>query len=116
MDAVQITLLVSGIGISLIPLDWIQNALLGDNTPVTVWTLLVPLVGVCMIGVSLMSYHKDALRVIFYGVCKTIDQTGLGLGVVSDFWGLFGGKPHSAVEGFTAMSELPLSEHTNPSN
>lgn len=112
MDAVQITLLVSGIGITLIPLEWVQDAIFGDHTPVTVWTLLVPLVGVCMMGVALLSYHKDALRVIFYGVFKTIDQTGLGLGVISpDFWGLFGGKPHSAVEGFTAMSELP-----NPSS
>jgi len=112
MDAVQITLLVSGIGITLIPLDWVQNAILGDHTPVTVWTLLVPLVGVCMMGVALLSYHKDALRVIFYGVFKTIDQTGLGLGVISpDFWGLIGGKPHTTVEGFTAMSELP-----NPSS
>ena len=114
MDAVQITLLVSGIGITLIPLEWVQNAIFGDHTPLTVWTLLVPLVGICMIGVALLSYHKDALRVIFYGVFKTIDQTGLGLGVISpDLWGLFGGKPHTAVEGFTAASELPL---PNPSS
>jgi hypothetical protein len=71
-----------------------------------------------MVGAALMSYHKDALRVIVYGVCKTIDQTGLGLGVVTDFFGMFGGHKHtsSSVEGFTATSELPLPEPVvNPS-
>lgn len=110
MDAVQITLLASGIGITLIPLDLVQHTVFGNNTPITAWTLLVPLIGICMVGAALMSYHKDALRVIVYGVCKTIDQTGLGLGVVTDVFRMFGGTQHptASVEGFTAMSELPL--------
>jgi hypothetical protein len=112
MDAVQLTLLILGIGITLIPLDWVQSVIFGEDTPITVWTLLVPVIGICMIGAALLSYHKNELRVICYGVLKTIDQTGLGLGIVTDLGGLFSSKrgTTSSVEGFTATSELPLPE------
>ena len=117
MDTVQGTLFLLGIGLVLIPLDWIQSVFFGKGGPVTMWTLLVPFVGMCMIGISLLSYHKDALRVIFYGVCKTIDQTGLGLGFATDLIGVVGGKTHmsSPPEGFTAASELPPQVPLNPS-
>lgn len=111
MDTVQGTLFLLGIGLVLIPLDWIQSVFFGTEGPVTMWTLLVPFVGMCMIGVSLLSYHKDALRVIFYGVCKSIDQTGLGVGVVTDLFGMVGGKS-SPPEGFIATSEVPLNPST----
>jgi hypothetical protein len=107
MDIVQGSLLVSGIGITLIPLEWIQTLFIDKSIPLSIWTLLIPFIGICMVGISLLSYHKDALRVIFYGVCKTIDQTGLGLGIVSDVFGAVGGNNHiNPVEGFTATSEL----------
>lgn len=125
MDAVQATLLFTGVGITLIPLEWIQNVFFGNNTPITTWTLLVPLIGICMIGISLLSYHKNALRVIFYGVCKTIDQTGLGMGLMTDLMSVIGGSPSTPAtptttaatsatssNGLIAASELP----SNPSS
>lgn len=114
MDAVQATLLFTGVGITLIPLEWIQNTFLGNNTPVTTWTLLIPLVGLCMIGISLLSYHKNSLRVIFYGVCKTIDQTGLGMGLMTDLSSVLGGSSTNTTTSseLIAASELP----SNPSS
>ena len=109
MDTVQITLLLAGIGICLIPLEWVQDTVFDKSVPPTLWTLLVPFVGIAMAGVALVSYHKDALRSIFYGVCKTVEQTGFGISLA----GLTGGTTAS-MEGFVPASEAPHNAATIP--
>jgi len=110
MDSVQATLLILGIGVCLIPLDWVQSVMLSQDIPVSVWTLLVPLVGISMVAVSLVSYHKDTLRIIFYGVCQAIDQTGMGIGLSSMIPGIKtpgNAIPTAPTEGFTTFSQEP---------
>ena len=81
MDAVQFSLFAIGIGLCLTPLRWI-NAIFTDTSssgPLSIWTLLVPGIGVFLIGASLDSYHKKEIQEIFQRVFTLIDQSGLGL-------------------------------------
>lgn len=111
MDTVQITLLLAGIGICLIPLDWVQDTVFDKSVPPTLWTLLVPFVGIAMAGVALVSYHKDALRSIFYGVCKTVEQTGFGISLA----GLTGTHDSTnQMEGFVPASQASHDTTTIP--
>ena len=92
MDTVQLTLLITGVCITLIPLDWVQFTFVSKDMPVSIWTLFIPMIGIGMMAISLLSYHKDSLRTIFYSVCNTLDQTGLGVGVVSNLVGKSSGQ------------------------
>lgn len=102
MDAIQATLLITGLILCLIPLGWVQDTFFRKNVPVTVWTLLVPFVGVAMMGTALLSYHKDSLRTIFQEVIHTIDQTGLGIDLITNLLG--GGLGRLRPDGFVALS------------
>lgn len=81
MDAVQFSLFVMGIGLCLTPLRWINAVFTGTSSggPLSIWTLLIPGVGLVLIGAALLSYHKNEIREIFQGVFTVIDQSGLGL-------------------------------------
>lgn len=76
MDAVQATLLGIGIIVCLIPLEWVQDMFLDQGTQLSVWTLLVPLMGAGMVAVALASYHKNSLQIISRNMLNTLDQIG----------------------------------------
>jgi len=80
IDTVQFSLLSVGIAVCLIPLPLVQETFFGEGTQLSVWTLLVPLIGAGFVMISLASYHKEALQTISYGIFKSIDQIGLGGG------------------------------------
>jgi hypothetical protein len=95
------TILFISLGLLLLlaPLRWI-NSLLGDTgsggQPSYI-TLVVPGVGMVLLAIGLLAYHKSDIQCIFYKACRDIDQTGLGMGIgqagISFMDSIFGPKP-----------------------
>jgi hypothetical protein len=83
MDFMTILFISLGLLLLLTPLRWI-NSLLGDTgsgSSPSYLTLVVPGVGIVLLAIGLLAYHKSDIQCIFYKVCRDIDQTGLGMGI-----------------------------------
>jgi len=116
MDTVVIFFLLIGLILTLIPLD-IVNSLLFSNsdklsTIPSIWTLFIPGIGVIMIAISLISYHKQSLQVIMKDAFHHIDQSGYGYGlgklIMENFTNSISNKS-------TNIPIIPLSQSTiNP--
>lgn len=88
MDVYTLLFLIGGILLTLIPLKVSQSIFEDSGRPLSIWTLLVPAVGITFIAVALLSYHKDDLRCLFYNLCSQIDQTGYGYGIGTALLGI----------------------------
>ena len=83
----------------LAPLRWVHSILgdTGSGGQPSYMTLIVPGVGIVLLAIGLLAYHKSDLQCIFYKACRDIDQTGLGMGVgqagITFINNLFGSNP-----------------------
>lgn len=81
MDFMTILFISLGLLLLLTPLRWI-NTFIGDvGSQPSYLTLVVPSVGVVLLAIGLLAYHKSDIQCMFYKACRDIDQTGLGMGI-----------------------------------
>ena len=109
-------MLFIGLGLLLLltPLRWVHG-LLGDagtGGQPSYLTLVVPTIGVVILSIGLLAYHKSDIQCIFYKACRDIDQTGLGMGIgqagITFVENLFGSKPQTP--DIKPLSQLPQTQ------
>lgn len=105
-----------GLLLLLTPLRWLNN-LLGDSGSSgqpSYLTLVVPGVGIVLLSIGLLAYHKSDIQCIFYKACRDIDQTGLGMGIgqagITFVENLFGSKP--LTNEIIPLSQTQTQSHT----
>jgi hypothetical protein len=82
MDLPTISFIVIGVGLLLVPLDYITPLLFQDvHTMPNYYSLIVPVTGAILLGIGLLAYHKNNLRSIFLRACQDVEQTGFGRGI-----------------------------------
>lgn len=108
------TMLFIGLGLLLLltPLRWI-NSFIGDSGSSgqpSYLTLIVPSVGIVLLSIGLLAYHKSDIQCIFYKACRDIDQTGLGMGIgqagISLVENIFGSKTPTPETEIKPLSQL----------
>lgn len=113
MDATVVFFLLFGTILTLIPLDMINSLLFSSNEQLTtipsIWTLFIPGIGVIMIAIALISYHKQSLQIMMKNACQHIDQSGYGYGLgklfMENFTNFIGNKSSN-------IPIIPLSQST----
>lgn len=113
MDTTVIFFLLVGIILTLIPLDMVNSLLFSSSdklsTIPSIWTLFIPGMGVIMIAIALISYHKQSLQTMMKDVFQHIDQSGYGYGLgklfMENFTNFIGNKSSD-------IPIIPLSQST----
>lgn len=107
-----------GLLLLLTPLRWVNN-LLGDSGSggqPSYLTLVVPAVGIVLLAIGLLAYHKSDIQCIFYKACRDIDQTGLGMGIgqagisFMENMNIFGSKTPTPESQIKPLSQLPQTQ------
>lgn len=84
MDVATGLFIFVGLGLLLVPLDYASTLFFGPSDGLKVssyYSLIVPAIGLVLLCIGLLSYHKKNLQYLFLRVCQDIEQTGLGKGV-----------------------------------
>jgi hypothetical protein len=81
MDFMILLFISLGIILLLVPLRWVHTIIGDTGGQPSYLTLVVPGVGVVLLAIGLLAYHKSDIQCMFYKACRDIDRSGLGMGV-----------------------------------
>lgn len=104
MDIATGLFIFVGLGLLLVPLDYVSSLLFGSNDGLSVssyYSLVIPGIGLVLLLIGLLAYHKKNLQYLFLRACQDIEQTGFGRGI-----------GNSLAEAFRPMLNMPGSEGT----
>jgi len=84
MDIATGLFIFVGLGLLLVPLDYASFLFFGPSDGLKVssyYSLIVPGIGLVLLCIGLLSYHKKNIQYLFLRACQDIEQTGLGRGI-----------------------------------
>lgn len=84
MDIATGLFIFVGLGLLLVPLDYASVLFFGTTDGLKVssyYSLIITGIGMILLVIGLLSYHKKNLQYLFLRACQDIEQTGLGRGI-----------------------------------
>lgn len=84
MDMATGLFIFGGLGLLLVPLDYVSSLLSGSNDGLMVssyYSLVVTGIGLVLLLIGLLAYHKKNIQYLFLRACQDIEQTGFGRGI-----------------------------------